>query len=112
MRGQSGQPDRERRSSCAQTLAEKWEREREALAGAARLKEEIERVVVEATAAERASDLERASELKYGTLSRLRAQLAEAEASLRAREVRGWESLAADRCARLPDRTVTRLASV
>ena len=70
-----------------QALSEKWEKEKEALASVVRLKEEMERVGVEAAAAEREADLGRAAELKYGTLPRLRAQLAENESALADREV-------------------------
>ena len=73
---------------CMQALQEKWEAEREALAAVQRLKEEVQRVEVEVQQAERAADLGRAAELKYGMLPRLRNQLAAAEAALASREVR------------------------
>ena len=50
----------------AQELADKWDAERGAIGGVARLKEEIERVAIEAGAAEREADLGRAAELRSG----------------------------------------------
>ena len=47
-----------------------------------RLKEEIERVNLEIQSAERDYDLNRAAELKYGTLLELQKQLKEAEEML------------------------------
>ena len=49
-----------------QELADKWDAERGAIGGVARLKEEIERVTIEAQAAEREADLGRAAELRSG----------------------------------------------
>ena len=47
-----------------------------------RIKEEIDRVNIEIQAAERDYDLNRAAELKYGTLLQLQKNLTEAEKSL------------------------------
>ena len=48
-------------------------------------KEEIDRVNLEVQSAERDYDLNRAAELKYGTLTELQKQLREAEAALEAK---------------------------
>lgn len=49
-----------------QELSGKWEAEREAIASVARLKEEMERVTIEAQTAEREADLGHAAELRCG----------------------------------------------
>ena len=49
------------------------------------LAQEIERVNLEVQSAERDYDLNRAAELKYGTLTELQKQLREAEAALEAK---------------------------
>ncbi len=49
-----------------QELSGKWEAEREAIASVARLKEEMERVAIEAQTAEREADLGHAAELRCG----------------------------------------------
>ncbi|GAB2284960.1 Chaperone protein ClpB3, chloroplastic [Dionaea muscipula] len=63
-------------------LAEQWQREKELMYKVRLLKEEIDRVNLEMEAAERAYDLNRAAELKYGTLMSLQRQLEEAERKL------------------------------
>jgi ATP-dependent Clp protease ATP-binding subunit ClpB len=60
-----------------------WTREKEAIDGVRRVKEEIERVQAEERAAERAGDLGKAAELKYGTLAELEARLERDSAALR-----------------------------
>ena len=63
----------------------KWQAEKEEMGKVSALKEEIERVNLEVQAAERDYDLNRAAELKYGTLTELQKQLKAAEAALAAR---------------------------
>nr|CAD1823114.1 unnamed protein product [Ananas comosus var. bracteatus] len=63
-------------------LSEHWEYEKSLMTKIKSIKEEIDRVNVEMEAAERAYDLDRAAELKYGTLMSLRKQLEEAEKKL------------------------------
>ena len=63
-------------------LTEQWQREKEDMMRLTRLKEEIERVNLEIQSAERDYDLNRAAELKYGTLLELQKQLKEAEEML------------------------------
>ncbi|KAL4458733.1 hypothetical protein ABPG75_013598 [Micractinium tetrahymenae] len=61
-----------------------WEAERDEMGRVQQLKGEIDRVNIEIQAAERDYDLNRAAELKYGTLLELQKQLKEAEALLEA----------------------------
>eukprot|EP00887_Chlorella_sp_A99_P006567 scaffold3.g6567.t1 len=63
-------------------LNERWEAERDEMTKVQRLKEEIDRVNIEIQSAERDYDLNRAAELKYGTLMELQKQLKAAEAAL------------------------------
>ncbi|GAB4854675.1 Chaperone protein ClpB4, mitochondrial [Ancistrocladus abbreviatus] len=63
-------------------LSEQWEREKALMNRIRSLKEEIDRVNLEMEAAEREYDLNRAAELKYGTLMSLQRQLEEAEKNL------------------------------
>lgn len=63
-------------------LNEQWKREKDLMNRIKSLKEEIDRVNLEMEAAERAYDLNRAAELKYGTLISLQKQLEEAERNL------------------------------
>ncbi|KAF5175418.1 Chaperone clpb protein [Thalictrum thalictroides] len=63
-------------------LAEHWEHEKSLMNRIRSIKEEIDRVNLEAEAAEREYDLNRAAELKYGTLMTLQRQLEEAEKNL------------------------------
>ncbi|KAL9260872.1 Chaperone protein ClpB4, mitochondrial-like protein [Drosera capensis] len=63
-------------------LNEIWKREKDLMNRIKSLKEEIDRVNLEMEAAERAYDLNRAAELKYGTLISLQKQLEEAERNL------------------------------
>lgn len=60
-------------------LNEQWEREKLLITRIRSIKEEIDRVNQEMEAAERDYDLNRAAELKYGTLMTLQRQLEEAE---------------------------------
>lgn len=61
---------------------EQWEREKLLITRIRSIKEEIDRVNQEMEAAERDYDLNRAAELKYGTLMTLQRQLSEAEKNL------------------------------
>lgn len=63
-------------------LTEKWDREKNLMTRIRSTKEEIDRVKLEMEAAERDYDLNRAAELKYGTLMSLQRQLEEAEKNL------------------------------
>ncbi|KAI4376864.1 hypothetical protein MLD38_014574 [Melastoma candidum] len=63
-------------------LNEQWEREKALMNRIRSIKEEIDRVNLEMEAAERDYDLNRAAELKYGTLMSLQRQLEEAESNL------------------------------
>ncbi|KAD3641542.1 hypothetical protein R6Q59_004161 [Mikania micrantha] len=63
-------------------LNEQWEREKALITRIRSIKEEIDRVNQEMEAAERDYDLNRAAELKYGTLMTLQRQLEEAERNL------------------------------
>ena len=60
-------------------LQDRWQEEQDKLIQVQTLKEEIERVGVEIANAERAYDLNKAAELKYGTLMELQRSLGEAE---------------------------------
>ncbi|CAN4101571.1 unnamed protein product [Withania somnifera] len=63
-------------------LNDQWEHERALMTRIRSIKEEIDRVNLEMEAAERDYDLNRAAELKYGTLIALQRQLEEAEKNL------------------------------
>ncbi|KAL2237376.1 UNVERIFIED_CONTAM: Chaperone protein ClpB3, mitochondrial, partial [Sesamum indicum] len=65
-----------------QELNEQWENEKILMNRVRSIKEEIDRVNLEMEAAEREYNLNRAAELKYGTLMSLQRQLEEAEKSL------------------------------
>ncbi|MCO5575035.1 hypothetical protein L7F22_028832 [Adiantum nelumboides] len=63
-------------------LTEQWEKEKSLMNRIKSLKEEIDRVNLEIQQAEREYDLNRAAELKYGTLLALQKQLEEADKEL------------------------------
>ncbi|ESQ46563.1 hypothetical protein EUTSA_v10000031mg [Eutrema salsugineum] len=63
-------------------FSEQWEEEKSLMTKIRSFKEEIDRVNLEIESAERDYDLERAAELKYGTLMSLQRQLEEAEKNL------------------------------
>ncbi|XP_057477502.1 chaperone protein ClpB3, mitochondrial-like [Actinidia eriantha] len=63
-------------------LSEQWEREKALMTRIQSLKEKIDRVNLEIEVAEREDNLNRAAELKYGTLMSLQQQLLEAEKNL------------------------------
>ena len=73
----------------------KWDAEKNAIAKVTKLREDIERVNGEIAAAERTYDLNRAAELKYGTLPKLQKELADEEAI--ADQAKSDDSLLRDR---------------
>ena len=73
----------------------RWEAEKEAIGKVSSLREEIERVNAEIEKAERTYDLNRAAELKYGELPKLKQELEKEEAI--AEESRGENSLLRDK---------------
>ena len=64
------------------TLTAQWEHEKAKIGAIQTLKEEIDAVQIEVNQAERDYDLNRAAELKYGSLMNLQRQLEEAEAAI------------------------------
>ena len=77
------------------TMKARWEAEKEAIGKVTGLREEIERVNAQIEQAERSYDLNRAAELKYGELPKLKQELEKEEAV--AEESRGENSLLRDR---------------
>ena len=77
------------------TMKARWEAEKEAISKVNSLREEIEKVNAMIEKAEREYDLNKAAELKYGQLPKLKQQLAEEEAV--AERGKGEESLLRDR---------------
>ena len=73
----------------------RWEAEKEAIGKVSSLREEIERVNAEIEQAERVYDLNRAAELKYGELPKLKQELEKEEAI--AEESKGENSLLRDK---------------
>ncbi|EOA26518.1 hypothetical protein CARUB_v10022572mg [Capsella rubella] len=63
-------------------LSDQWEKEKSLMTKIRSFKEEIDRVNLEIESSEREYDLNRAAELKYGTLMSLQRQLEEAEKNL------------------------------
>ncbi|MCU1427018.1 MAG: ATP-dependent chaperone ClpB, partial [Actinomycetia bacterium] len=70
----------------ADALRAQWESERQALKKVQQLREEIEHVRLEADAAERAYDLNRAAQLRHGTLPDLERRLEQEEQQLQAKQ--------------------------
>ena len=66
----------------ANQLAGQWQQEKEIIQGIQQIKEQIEQAKVEVQQAERAANLEKAAQLKYGTLVELEKQLREKEVQL------------------------------
>ncbi|MDP9228539.1 MAG: ATP-dependent chaperone ClpB [Actinomycetota bacterium] len=64
-------------------LKARWQNEKEAIERIKNAKEELEEVIREAERVERAGDLERAAELRYGRIPELESMVAEAEEILR-----------------------------
>jgi ATP-dependent Clp protease ATP-binding subunit ClpB len=62
-------------------LTNRWQGEKEKLAGEAKIKEELDRARLELEQAQRAGDLAKAGELQYGRIPALEKQLAEVEAA-------------------------------
>ncbi len=77
------------------SMKARWEAEKEAISKVTGLREEIERVNAEIEQAERSYDLNRAAELKYGELPKLKQELEKEEAI--AEESKGENSLLRDR---------------
>ena len=77
------------------SMKARWEAEKEAIGKVTGLREEIERVNAEIEQAERSYDLNRAAELKYGELPKLKQELEKEEAV--AEESKGENSLLRDR---------------
>ena len=77
------------------TMKARWESEKNAIAKVTSLREEIEKVNAEIEQAERTYDLNKAAELKYGRLPKLKQDLAEEEAI--AEQSKGENSLLRDR---------------
>ncbi|KAK4274489.1 hypothetical protein QN277_017698 [Acacia crassicarpa] len=74
-------------------LAEQWDREKALMNRIRSIKEEIDRVNLEMDAAWREQDLNRAAELKYGTLVSLQRQLEQAEKNLADFQISGQSLL-------------------
>lgn len=74
-------------------LADKWQAEKGAMDRIQSIKGEVDRVNIEIQQAERDYDLNRAAELKYGSLLQLQKQLEEAEANLANAEKEGGSML-------------------
>jgi len=70
-------------------ITARWQNEKQAIAGLRKVKEQIEETRTEIERAERQSDLEKASRLRYGTLRELDARLSEAEKRLKAMQSEG-----------------------
>ena len=77
------------------TMKARWESEKNAIAKVTSLREEIEKVNAQIEQAERTYDLNKAAELKYGRLPKLKQDLAEEEAI--AEQSKGENSLLRDR---------------
>ena len=84
----------------------RWESEKEAIGKVNKLREQIENTNAEIEKAERTYDLNRAAELKYGELPRLKKELAEEEA--KAEQSRGEDSLLHDR---VTDEEIARIVA-
>ena len=77
------------------SMKARWEAEKEAIGKVTRLREEIEKVNAQIEQAERSYDLNKAAELKYGELPKLKQELEKEEAI--AEESKGENSLLRDR---------------
>ncbi|MEA2390192.1 MAG: ATP-dependent Clp protease ATP-binding subunit ClpB [Solirubrobacteraceae bacterium] len=69
----------ERERSAAMTA--EWQREKAAIVGIAEIKEQLEQARIDYERAEREADLQRAAELRYGTIPDLERRLSEVEAA-------------------------------
>ncbi len=70
-------------------LTTRWQAEREAIAALRSLKEQMDQVRTEMEQAERAYDLQRAAELRYGKLRQMEADLVQADARVRDLQAQG-----------------------
>jgi ATP-dependent Clp protease ATP-binding subunit ClpB len=61
-------------------LTQRWQAEKEKIAGEARIKEQLDQARIELEQAQRSGDLTKAGELQYGRIPELEKQLAEAQA--------------------------------
>ena len=86
-------------------LKAKWENEKDSIKGVQHLREEIEEVNAQMQKAERDYDLQKAAELKYGTLPRLKEELEKAEQSA---EKKGGTGLLRDR---VTEEEISRIVS-
>jgi len=92
LRKEKDQASRERLASMEKELADvreeatglraRWQREKEEIQALQQLKERLEQARMEGERAERAGDLERAAQIKYGTLVELERDLKQKEAHL------------------------------
>ncbi len=80
-----------------QSMKAKWENEKQAISAIQRLRGEIEKTNSAITQAENEYDLNKAAELKYGVLPKLKKQLEEAEHTERSAEQNKGESLLRDK---------------
>ncbi|MGW8141026.1 ATP-dependent chaperone ClpB [Sphingomonas zeae] len=62
-------------------LTQRWQAEKDKIAGEARLKEQLDQARIELDQAQRAGDLAKAGELSYGRIPQLEKQLAEAQSA-------------------------------
>ncbi len=91
LRNETDSSSVERREAIERELAElkerssgmkaQWQAEKQAIKGASELKERLEEARGEAERAERAADLQRAAELRYGEIPELEKQISEYEAA-------------------------------
>jgi len=75
--------------SKADALKAQWDAEKEVISRLQKIREEIDQVKLEIEKAERAYDLNRVAELRYGKLAVLEKQLKEAEENLAAKQTTG-----------------------
>ena len=88
----------------ANALAQRWNREKEKLSSAQKIKEELEAARLEVQQAQREGDLARASELSYGRIPELEKQLGEGEADDGASGAMLEEAVTADHIAQVVSR--------
>ncbi len=87
-------------------MKEKWEAEKQSISKVSKLREEIEQVNAEVERAQREYDLNKAAELQYGRLPKLKADLAAEEKKIE--EEKSGESLLRDR---VTDEEIARIVS-
>jgi ATP-dependent Clp protease ATP-binding subunit ClpB len=88
----------------ANALAQRWNREKEKLSSAQKIKEELEAARLEVQQAQREGDLARASELSYGRIPELEKQLGEGETDDGASGAMLEEAVTADHIAQVVSR--------